>query len=129
MYSWIWLWFYKDKTHTENDIKLSKTKDSPLYKYLLKGMNGNGGQKNGTFVTGCNGGWGGDGVNWDDEGAEADAEAEVEEPADWDDGDGDVDIPLPVVAGAGELLPAEPESKKNHFNSSFLTQSNVTSTQ
>jgi hypothetical protein len=37
--------------------------DSPLYKYLLKGMKGNGGQKNGTFVTGCDGGWGGGGVN------------------------------------------------------------------
>lgn len=29
----------------------------------MKGMNGNGGQKNGTFVPGCNGGWGGSGVN------------------------------------------------------------------
>jgi len=26
-------------------------------------MKGNGGQKNGTFVTGCDGGWGGGGVN------------------------------------------------------------------
>jgi hypothetical protein len=88
-------------------------------------MNGNGGQKNGTFVTGCNGGCGGGGVNWEDEGAEADVEAEVEEPADWDDGN--VDIPLPVVVGAAELPPAEPESMKNNFNSSFLTQSNLTS--
>lgn len=29
----------------------------------MKGIKGNGGQKNGTFVTGCDGGWGGGGVN------------------------------------------------------------------
>lgn len=76
-------------------------------------MKGNGGQKNGTFVTGCDGGLGGGGVNWEDAGAEVGVEVEVEELADWDDGD--VDIPLPVVAGAAALPPAEPESMKSHF--------------
>jgi len=95
-----------------------------LYKYLLKGMKGNGGQKNGTFVTGCDGGWGGGGVNWEDVGAEVGDEAEVEELADWDDGD--VDVPLPVVAGAAVLPPDEPESMKSNFQTSFL-KSNLTS--
>jgi hypothetical protein len=82
-------------------------------------MKGNGGQKNGTFVPGCCDGWGGGGVNWEDVDAKVDDEVEVEELGDWDDVA--VDIPLPVVPE--EVPPTEPESTKNHFQTSLLTQS------
>jgi hypothetical protein len=48
----------------------------------------------------------------------------VEELADWDVGD--VNVPLPVVPGAEEVPATEPESKKSHFQTAFLTQTNLT---
>lgn len=90
--------------------------DSPLHKHLLKGMKGNGGQKNGTFAPGCNGG-GGE-VNWRAVGVDVDVE--VEELADWDVAD--ADVPLPFVAGAADVPATEPEEKKDHIQTVPLTQ-------
>jgi hypothetical protein len=50
-----------------------------LYKYLLKGIKRNGGQKNGILAPGCKGGGGGGGVKAE---VEAEVDVEVEEVAD-----------------------------------------------
>lgn len=81
-----------------------------MYKYLLKGIKRNGGQKNGILAPGCKGGGGGGGVKAE---VEAEVDVEVEEVADWDVVD--VDVPLPVMPWADEDPPTEPESKKNHL--------------
>jgi hypothetical protein len=85
-----------------------------MYKYLLKGMKGNGGQKNGIFVPGCNGECGGGDVNWQDAGEDVDVVVGVEELADWDTVDVDVVVPPPVVPGAAEVPPTKPESKRKN---------------
>jgi hypothetical protein len=111
------------RTHTEKIIYNYKESGKPLFKYLLNGINGSGGQKNGIFAPGCNVGWGGVEVRGQLVGV--DVNVEVEELADWDVGD--IGVPLPVVPGADEVPGTEPESKKNHLQTVFLTQTNLTS--